>query len=54
VPKPSSEMAKFWTRASDMAGAPLVIGGSVLVGGAEAKVGQDLPGGRDTGERQYT
>jgi len=31
VPKPSSEMEKNWTRASDMAGAPLVLGGRLLV-----------------------
>jgi hypothetical protein len=27
VPKPSSEMEKLWTRASDMAGAPSILGG---------------------------
>jgi hypothetical protein len=30
VPKPSSEMEKFWTRASDMVGAPSMVAGSVL------------------------
>jgi hypothetical protein len=31
-------MEKNWTRASDMAGAPSVLGGSMLVGGAETVV----------------
>jgi hypothetical protein len=30
VPKPSSEMEKLWTRVSDMAGVPSVIGGRLL------------------------
>jgi hypothetical protein len=42
VPKPSSEMEKLWTRASDMADAPSVLGGSVLVGGAETEVGRGI------------
>src|SRR5216684_57410 len=35
-------MLKLWTRASDMAGAPSVIGGSVLVGMAETEVGRGI------------
>src|SRR5256885_3522999 len=35
-------MVKLWTRASDMAGAPSVFGGSVLVGRAETEVGRGM------------
>src|SRR2546429_2908394 len=35
-------MVKLWTRASDMAGAPSVFGGSVLVGRAETEVGRGI------------
>src|SRR2546421_7210480 len=35
-------MVKLWTRASDMAGAPSVYGGSVLVGRAETEVGRGI------------
>src|SRR3989442_15888119 len=35
-------MVKLWTRASDMAGAPSVFGGSVFVGRAETEVGRGI------------